>query len=38
MVIENPEDLKDYEEEIRQAALLAESEGKPGKWVFKPTG
>jgi peptidyl-dipeptidase Dcp len=25
------------EEEIRQAALLAESEGHTGKWVFKPT-
>ena len=38
MVIENPEDLEGLpEEEIRQAALLAESEGKPGKWVFKPT-
>ena len=38
MVIDNEEDLDGLpEEEIRQAALLAESEGEIGKWVFKPT-
>ena len=38
MVIENEEDLDGLPaEEIRQASLLAESEGQSGKWVFKPT-
>ena len=38
MVIDNEDDLDGLpEEEIRQAALLAESEGEIGKWVFKPT-
>ena len=38
MVIDNEDDLDGLpEEEIRQAALLAESEGQNGKWVFKPT-
>jgi len=38
MVIDNKEDLDGLpEEEIRQAALLADSEGQNGKWVFKPT-
>ena len=38
MVIDNEDDLDGLpEEEIRQAALLAESEGQKGKWVFKPT-
>ena len=38
MVIDNAEDLDGLpDEEIRQAALLAESEGEEGKWVFKPT-
>jgi len=38
MVLDNPEDLDGLpEEEIRQASLLAESEGEEGKWVFKPT-
>jgi|TARA_B100001093_G_scaffold226793_1_gene217338 peptidyl-dipeptidase Dcp len=38
MVIDNEEDLEGLPaEEIRQAALLANSEGKNGKWVFKPT-
>ena len=38
MVIENEEDLDGLpEEEIRQASLLADSEGQSGKWVFKPT-
>ena len=38
MVIDNAEDLDGLpDEEIRQAALLAESEGEKGKWVFKPT-
>ena len=38
MVIENEEDLDGLpQEEIRQAALLADSEGHNGKWVFKPT-
>ena len=38
MVIDNEDDLDGLpEEEIRQAALLAESEGEKGKWVFKPT-
>ena len=38
MVIDNEDDLDGLpEEEIRQAALLAESEGENGKWVFKPT-
>ena len=38
MVVEDEKDLDGLpEEEIRQAALLAESEGKKGKWVFKPT-
>ena len=38
MVLDNPEDLEGLpEEEIRQASLLAESEGEEGKWVFKPT-
>ena len=38
MVIENEEDLDGLPaEEIRQASLLADSEGQSGKWVFKPT-
>ena len=38
MVVENEEDLDGLpDEEIRQASLLAESEGQKGKWVFKPT-
>ena len=38
MVIDNEDDLDGLpDEEIRQAALLAESEGEIGKWVFKPT-
>ena len=38
MVIENEEDLEGLPaEEIRQASLLADSEGQSGKWVFKPT-
>ena len=38
MVIDNEEDLAGLPaEEIRQAALLADSEGEHGKWVFKPT-
>ena len=38
MIIENEEDLDGLpKEEIRQAALLADSEGENGKWVFKPT-
>ena len=38
MVVEDEKDLDGLpEEEIRQAALLAESEGEKGKWVFKPT-
>jgi len=38
MVVENEEDLDGLpDEEIRQASLLAESEGQNGKWVFKPT-
>ena len=38
MVIDNEDDLDGLpEEEISQAALLAESEGENGKWVFKPT-
>lgn len=38
MVIDNVEDLDGLpEEEIRQASLLADSEGHKGKWVFKPT-
>ena len=38
MVIENEDELDGLpSEEIRQAALLAESEGLKGKWVFKPT-
>ena len=38
MVVENEEDLDGLpDEEIRQASLLAESEGHKGKWVFKPT-
>ena len=38
MVVENKEDLEGLpDEEIRQASLLAESEGQKGKWVFKPT-
>lgn len=38
MVIDNKDDLDGLpEEEIRQAALLANSEGQNGKWVFKPT-
>ena len=38
LVIENEDELEGLpEEEIRQAALLADSEGHNGKWVFKPT-
>ena len=38
MVIENEEDLDGLPaEEVRQASLLADSEGQSGKWVFKPT-
>ena len=38
MVIENEEDLDGLPaEEIRQASLIADSEGQSGKWVFKPT-
>ena len=38
MIIDNEDDLDGLpDEEIRQAALLAESEGEIGKWVFKPT-
>ena len=38
MVIENEEDLDGLPaEEIRQASLLADSEGQSGKWAFKPT-
>ena len=38
MVIDNKDDLDGLpEEEIRQAALLANSEGQNGKWIFKPT-
>ena len=38
LIIENEDELDGLPaEEIRQAALLAESEGHEGKWVFKPT-
>ena len=38
MIVDNQNDLEGLpQEEIRQAALLAESEGHEGKWVFKPT-
>ena len=38
LIIENEDELDGLPaEEIRQAALLAESEGHQGKWVFKPT-
>ncbi|MFL2701292.1 MAG: M3 family metallopeptidase [Gammaproteobacteria bacterium] len=38
LVIDSEDELDGLpEEEIRQAALLAESEGHTGKWVFKPT-
>jgi len=38
MVIENEDELDGLpKEEVRQAAILAESEGQIGKWVFKPT-
>lgn len=38
LVIENEDELDGLpDEEIRQAALLADSEGHKGKWVFKPT-
>ena len=38
MVVQNEGDLDGLpDEEIRQASLLAESEGQNGKWVFKPT-
>lgn len=38
MIVNNQNDLEGLpQEEIRQAALLAESEGHEGKWVFKPT-
>ena len=38
MIVNNQSDLEGLpQEEIRQAALLAESEGHEGKWVFKPT-
>ena len=38
LVIDNEDELDGLPgEEIRQASLLAESEGHKGKWVFKPT-
>ena len=38
LIIDNEDELDGLpEEEIRQASLLAESEGHNGKWVFKPT-
>lgn len=38
LIIDDPEDLQGLpNEEIRQASLLASSEGHDGKWVFKPT-
>ena len=38
LVIDSEDELDGLpEEEIRQAALLAKSEGHTGKWVFKPT-
>jgi len=38
LIIDNEDELDGLpDEEIRQAALLAESEGHTGKWVFKPT-
>tara|TARA_X000000368_G_scaffold163939_1_gene129234 strand:- start:628 stop:2721 length:2094 start_codon:yes stop_codon:yes gene_type:complete len=38
LVIDNEDELDGLpDEEIRQASLLAESEGHKGKWVFKPT-
>ena len=38
LVIDNEDELDGLpSEEIRQASLLAESEGHKGKWVFKPT-
>ena len=38
LIIDDPDDLQGLpNEEIRQASLLASSEGHDGKWVFKPT-
>ena len=38
LIIDNEDELDGLpSEEIRQASLLAESEGHTGKWVFKPT-
>ena len=38
LIIDDPDDLQGLpDEEIRQASLLASSEGHDGKWVFKPT-
>ena len=38
LIIDDPDDLQGLpNEEIRQASLLASSEGHNGKWVFKPT-
>lgn len=38
LIIDDPDDLQGLpKEEIRQASLLASSEGHDGKWVFKPT-
>jgi len=38
LVIDNEDELDGLpDEEIRQASLLAKSEGHKGKWVFKPT-
>ena len=38
LIIDDPDDLQGLpNEEIRQASLLASSEGHDGEWVFKPT-